>query len=255
MSENNNIKLSGVIIAFNEEKNIERCLLSLKNVVDEIIVVDSFSTDKTQEICHKHGAIVIQHAFENYILQHRYADSQASYNHILNLDADEELSENLKESILNAKSNFKFTGYKINRLTNYCGKWIKHCGWYPDAKLRLYDRREGNWEGVLIHEKFELHDKTREGKLNGDIFHYSFYTIDEHKKQTEKFTDISANELFLEGKRANWFKINIKPIWKFISDYIFKLGFLDGKYGFIISRISAKGTHLKYRKLKKHFES
>lgn len=250
MSENN-IKLSGVIIAFNEEKNIERCLNSMKDVVDEIVVVDSFSTDKTEKICRRLGAKVVQHPFENYVAQHKYADSQASYDHILNLDADEELSDELKLSIIETKANFSFDGYKINRLTNYCGKWIKHCGWYPDAKLRLYDRRKGSWQGVLIHEKFELYNPINEGKLNGDILHYSFYSIEQHKQQTDKFTTISAQELFQKGKTTSFIKMYFKPIWKFISDYFIKLGFLDGKYGFIISRISAKGTFMKYSKLSK----
>ncbi len=249
MEEKTNIKLSGVIIAYNEEKNIARCLRSLADVVDEIVVIDSYSTDNTENICLNFGARVIQHTFENYVAQHRFADSQASYDYILNLDADEELSEELKKSVLEVKKHMRFDGYTISRITQYCGKWIRHCGWYPDYKLRLYDRRKGEWKGMLIHEKFELLKNAAEGRLKGDILHYSFYSVEQHLQQTDKFTTMSAQELYRKGKKSNWIKIYLKPVWKFISAYFFRLGFLDGYYGFVVCKISAKSVFLKYRKL------
>jgi len=139
-------KLSVVIITLNEEKNIGRCLESVKDIADEIVIVDSFSTDRTEEICLRYNARFIKHEFVGHIEQKNWAIEQASYLHVLSLDADEELSERLKKSILEVKGNWKHDGYYFNRLTNYCGKWIRHTSWYPARKLRLWDRSKGKWE-------------------------------------------------------------------------------------------------------------
>ena len=137
------VQISAVIITFNEEKNIERCLQSLQGIVDEIVVVDSFSKDQTKSICEKYNVKFVEHAFEGHIEQKNYAITQASYPYVLSLDADEALDETLKSSILKVKKNWTHDGYSMNRLTNYCGSWIKHCGWYQDTKLRLWDARKG----------------------------------------------------------------------------------------------------------------
>ena len=139
----------------------------------------------------------------------------------------------------------------MNRLTNYCGKWIRHCGWYPDKKLRLWDIGKGKWGGTNPHDKFEMDTTAQIGKLEGDILHYSFYTIEEHKKQIHYFTDISSKALFKKGKRSNLIKQLIHPMAKFVKGYIIHKGFLDGKYGFIICRLSAYANYLKYTKLRK----
>src|SRR3954465_7519353 len=150
------LPLSAVIITFNEEKNIARCLDSLIGIVDDVVVIDSFSTDKTEEICKSKGVRFIQHVFEGHIQQKNWAITQAKFPHILSLDADEALDETLKQSILLLKNNWQKDGYYMNRLTNYCGKWIRHCGWYPDKKLRLWDSRKGHWTGTNPHDKYEL---------------------------------------------------------------------------------------------------
>lgn len=244
-------KLSVVIITFNEEKNIERCLESLQGVADDIVIIDSFSTDKTEEICKSKGARFIQHKFEGHIEQKNWAITQAKYPHILSLDADEALDETLKKSILELKTNWKCEGYYMNRLTNYCGKWIYHCGWYPDRKLRIWDSRKGKWGGTNPHDKYELFDGNKNSAcLKGNILHYSYYSIDEHRKQTDKFSTIAANALFTKGKKANLIKSYFSPVVKFLQSYFFQLGFLDGYYGFIICKISAHSTYLKYYKLK-----
>lgn len=246
------VQISAVIIAFNEEKNIGRCLDSLRGVADDIVVVDSFSTDRTEEICRSHGARFVQHAFEGHIQQKNWAITQAKFPHVLSLDADEALDETLKASILAAKANWKGDGYYMNRLTNYCGQWIRHCGWYPDRKLRLWDSRKGIWTGINPHDKYELKaGDSAAGWLKGDILHYSFYTIGDHLKQVEYFTDISSQALYAEGKKATWFHLAFSPAVKFFRDYFFKLGFLDGYYGFVVCRISARATRMKYAKLKK----
>ena len=137
--------ISAVIITYNEEKNLERCIESVRDIADEIVIVDSFSTDRTKEICKKYELHFIEHKFEGHIQQKNWAITQAKYPHILSLDADEVLSDRLKESIREVKENWTHDGYYFNRLTNYCGKWIRHCGWYPDRKLRLWDSRKGRW--------------------------------------------------------------------------------------------------------------
>ncbi len=244
-------EISVVIITFNEEKNIGRCLDSIKEIADDVVVIDSFSTDKTEEICKTKGARFVQHKFEGHIEQKNWAITQAKYPHILSLDADEALDETLVTSILKIKNNWQHEGYYMNRLTNYCGKWIYHCGWYPDKKLRLWNSRSGSWGGVNPHDKYELKDGDKNaGYLKGDILHYSYYSIEGHKKQTDKFTTISANALFAEGVKASWVKLYISPTVKFIQSYFLKFGMLDGYYGFQICKISAESTYLKYSKLK-----
>jgi len=241
-------KLSVVIITFNEERNIGRCIGSVREVADEIVVVDSFSTDRTREICENSGVKFIEHAFEGHIQQKNFAITQAKYPHQLSLDADEALSEELKAEILKIKVDWKSDGYRMNRLTNYCGKWIHHCGWYPDTKLRLYDSTKGAWGGVNPHDKFEMNPGSKVGFLKGDILHYSYYTVEEHIRQADKFSTIAAKELVSLGKTVTYFQIFVNPVAKFIRNYILRLGFLDGYFGFIICRIAAHETYLKYTK-------
>ena len=244
------LQLSVVIITFNEEKNIGRCLDSVKDIADDVVVVDSFSKDRTEEICMAKGARFVQHKFDGHIEQKNWAATQAKFPHVLSIDADEAISEELKKSILTAKANWTKDGYYMNRLTNYCGKWIYHCGWYPDRKLRLFDSRKGKWGGMNPHDKYEMNaGDGATGFIKGDILHYSYNTLEDHYKQVEYFTGISSQGLFKEGKKAGLAVIYLSPVIKFIRDYIFKLGFLDGGAGYTISRISAYATYLKYRKL------
>ena len=245
------VNLSVVIITFNEEKNIERCLRSVKSVADEIVVLDSFSTDQTPAICLEYGVKFFQHTFDGHIQQKNRAIGFATYPNVLSLDADEALDEKLCDAILKAKNDFRCEGYYMNRLTNYCGHWVKHCGWYPDKKLRLFDSSKGHWAGINPHDKYELlaGDKNT-GHLEGNILHYSYYSIQEHYKQVEYFTTISANAYFNAGKKAPLFKLFVNPIAKFLDHFVLKLGFLDGKAGYLISTISAYATYLKYKKLR-----
>lgn len=243
--------ISVVIITFNEERNIGRCLESVRDIADEIVVVDSFSTDKTKEICLSHKVKFVEHAFEGHIEQKNWAITQASFPHILSLDADEALDEALKKSILAVKQNFQMAGYTMNRLTNYCGHWVRYCGWYPDTKLRLWDSRCGAWGGDNPHDKYELHTRKSEvAHLQGDILHYSYYTEADHYKQVEYFTTILANAQFKRGKKSPLLVLYLSPVVKFIKDYFIKRGFLDGAVGFKICRISAYATYLKYKKLR-----
>jgi len=244
------VNISAVIITFNEEKNIKRCILSLKNVVDEIVVVDSFSKDKTKEICLAHNVVFIEHEFKGHIEQKNWAYTQASNNYVLSLDADEALTAELKTSILAVKNNWGNDGYEFNRLTNYCGKWIKHCGWYPDVKLRLWDRRKGTWKGINPHDCFEMEKGIKPVHLNGDLLHYSFYTISDHIRQINFFTDIAAKAYFERGVSPSRLRVYLSTAFMFFKTYFIKLGVLDGYYGWVISKKSAYATYLKYSKIR-----
>ena len=140
--------------------------------------------------------------------------------------------------------------YYFNRMTNYCGKWIKHCGWYPDKKLRIWNKNKGEWGGINPHDKVVMQDNTSLEYLKGDLLHYSYYSIHQHIAQFNSFTEIGANEAFKKGRKSNIFTIIIKSVWKFKRDYFFKLGFLDGYYGFVICSLSAQATFAKYLKLR-----
>lgn len=249
------IKLSGVIITFNEEKNIEKCLQSLINVVDEIIVVDSFSTDNTKQICLNYKVTFIEQEFLGYIEQKNFALKQASNNYIVSLDGDEALSETLQNSILKLKSNWQFDGYYCNRFNNFCGQWIKHSDWYPNKKLRVFDRRLAEWKGINPHDKIALKNHRKAGQLKGDILHWTYQSYSEFKKKTEYFSTIAAQAYFDKGKKAPLYKIIWNPTWAFFKAYILRLGFLDGKNGFVISAQTGNITYLKYTKLRKLYKN
>ncbi len=248
------VKISAVIICFNEEKNIERCILSVKDIVDEIVVLDSFSTDSTPEICKKLGVRFEQHAFDGHIEQKNRAMQMAAFDHVLSLDADEALDEQLKEEILKVKNNWQADAYKFNRLTQYCGKWIRHCGWYPDTKLRLWDRRFGNWGGENPHDKVLMFKESEILMLKGDLLHYSFYTVEQHLDTVEKFSTIKAKNKIAKGKNSSVLQLYLHPLAKFLKMYFLKMGFLDGKMGYLVCKYSAYSTYLKHLKVRKAYE-
>ena len=248
------ISLSVVIITFNEERNLGRCLESIKDIADEIVIVDSNSTDRTLEIAKAYNAVVFQHPFVGYGEQKNYATSVASNDWIISLDADEALTPELTRSIAEFKKNPTYSVYQVSRLTNYCGKWIKHCGWYPDKQTRIYNRTKGKWIERKVHEFWHLDDPNGHvGSLKGDLLHYSFTTINEHLKKIEKYSELAAREAVENGKNANMFMIYFSPKWHFINEYFFKLGFLDGFYGYTICRLSVYATFLKYSKIKLYY--
>jgi glycosyltransferase involved in cell wall biosynthesis len=244
------INISVVVITYNEEKNIGRCLESALDIADDIVVVDSYSSDRTEEICLEHGARFVQHTFHSHIDQKNWAITQAKYPHILSLDADEALSKRLKESILEAKKDWKYDGYYFNRLTSYCGKWIRHTTWYPSRKLRLWDSRKGSWGGINPHDKFILDSGATKKHLKGDLLHYSYYSVEEHLAQIEKFSTILSQSYFKMGRHTNRLKIALHTSWRFLNDYIIRLGILDGRSGFQISKYAAREVRLKYKKLR-----
>lgn len=248
--------ISVVIITYNEEKNIARCLESVKSIADEIVVLDSFSKDRTKEICESYGVKFYEHAFDGHIQQKNRAITYASHPYILSLDADEALDDTLQKSILEVKANWTHDGYYMNRLTNYCGHWVRHCNWYPDTKLRLWDSRKGFWTGINPHDKYELKEGDKSTKhIKGDILHYSYYSVEDHYKQVEYFTNIASKEYVEAGKKAPFYKLVANPVAKFIDHYLLHMGFLDGKAGYLISKISAYATWLKYKKIRDLYQS
>lgn len=241
-------KISVVIITYNEEKKIARCIESVKPVADEIIILDSFSTDNTVKIAEDAGAVTYQQLFRGYKEQKNAALALASYNYVLSIDADEALSVELINSILTEKENFKCSAYTMNRCNFFAGRFIRHGLWYPDKKIRLFDRRIAHWGGMNPHDKIVLEGNAAICHLGGDIFHYSISNHKEFAKRNEEIATIAANSLYKTGQRSG-LKILINPAWRFLKSYFFLKGFMDGYPGFIIAKNSAAQAFLKYKKL------
>ncbi len=245
------IKLSVVIITFNEEQNIEKCLVSVKDIADEIIVLDSFSTDKTEEICKSHNVKFFKHKFDGHIQQKNRVITFAKNDFVLSLDADEVISDELKKSILKIKQGSEYDAYYFNRLNIYCGKKIKSTSWYPDKKIRLWNKHKAKWGGENPHDTVILNKDATKKYIKGDLLHFSFNSIEEHIQQTNKFTTISADFLNKSNKKSSVFKIIYKTFFAFIKEFIFKYAPFSGFYGFVIGGINVFSVFLKYSKLLK----
>jgi len=241
--------LSATIITHNEARNIARVVRSLA-CTDEVIVVDGGSTDDTASIAQSLGARVIAHPFAGFAAQKNFASAEARHDWILSLDADEELDERAQEAVIDWKaSSPQAAGYRWARCARYLGRWIRHSGWYPDYKLRLFDRRRGRWEGAYVHESVVVDGPVE--MLPGEILHYTCDSLDEHRKRIEFYTDLAAREMFDRGQRASpvaqWFM----PPWIFVLTYLFRAGLLDGRQGFEIARMAARYVARKFEKLER----
>ena len=243
--------LSVVIITYNEERNIRRCLESVRDLATEILVVDSGSADSTVVIAREFGARIIEQPFLGYIEQKNFALDNAAHEWVLSLDADEALSQPLSDAIFDLLPPEGTIAYRMNRMARYNGKWIRHGTWYPDAKVRLFNRLKARWGGVNPHDRIELPPGVKAASLRGDLFHYPFISTDEHLAQMNRYTTIQAEALYKKGKRSGWIKILFNPVVAFVSGYIFKAGFLDGAEGLLIARSVAFFTLVKYMKLKR----
>ena len=242
------MKITATIITLNEERNIARAIESLR-CCDEILILDSYSTDQTVAIAVSRGAIVKQETFKGFIQKKNKAVELASHHFVLSLDADEVLDPVLSRSIQQAKENYTHLAYRMNRCSNYCGKFIRHGSWYPDVKIRLFDRRIAHWGGTNPHDKVVLQENIQVEHLKGDILHYSYHTVSEHVIQNNKLSTLAAESLFSNGKKTNLLNIIFRPWWAFLVSYIFRAGFLDGLFGFVIAIQIAHMTFLKHLKL------
>jgi glycosyltransferase involved in cell wall biosynthesis len=240
--------ISVVIITYNEEKNIGRCIDSVVKVADDIVVVDSFSDDLTRAICLERGVRFIEREFNNFADQKNFALTQAKYNHILSLDADECLSEQLVQSILEIKKSWTNEAFRMNRLSSYGGKWIKHGSWYPDRQIRLWNKNHGEWRSCNPHETVALKPGTEVIHLKGDLLHYSYKNSEAALNKIQLYSGLYARSNF-EKKRPSLFGLMMHTGFAFFKSYILKRGFLDGFAGLAVAMSVTNHTFYKYAKL------
>ncbi len=245
-------KITVVLITMNEARNIERCLQSVMPIADEIVVVDSFSEDATEEICKRYGTRFVTHAWEGYSGSKNFANSLASHELILSIDGDEALSETLAASIQALKSQHLDDNevFAMNRLNNYCGQWIKGCGFYPDTKVRIWRKGFAHWEG-RIHEWLVYEQTPKTTLLDGDLLHYSWTTPEEFRKQQFHFAELGAQSYYERGKKTGFFPWLFSPSINFIRTYFIKGGFRYGKTGFDICRTLTQANRHKYNLLRR----
>ncbi len=241
-------KISACIITLNEEDRIKECIESL-HFCDEVVVVDSHSHDKTREIALEAGAVVIERDWPGHVAQKEFAIRQAKNDWVLCVDADERISDSLKQEIL-ALRDAGFpdkAGWRMPRLSYYMGAWVKHGTWRPDWNLRLFDRRRGHWAGNNPHDRVEL--KGPMGTLKNDLLHYPYRTLADHLRTIESYTTIMAEGMHERGKKASIFKIVVNPWARFVKYYFLKRGFLDGWRGLVMAYLAAQYVRTKYIKL------
>ena len=240
------MKITATIITQDEERNIARAIESLR-CCDEILIVDSGSTDRTVELATNLGARVIEAGWLGYAAQKNWAAEQASHEWILSLDADEALSEALEAEIWNVKkSGPVYDAYTMPRLARYLGRWIYHAGWYPDRKIRLYDRGKAKWYGDFVHESVKCDGRI--GHLESNILHFTCDSLSEHLRTLDRYTTLAAQELVANKVPVPLSALIFDPPWTFVRAYVFKRGFLDGLEGLIVSYMAAFYTFLKYSK-------
>ncbi len=241
--------ISATIITHNEAANIARAIQSLA-CADEIVVVDSGSTDRTAQIASQLGARVVFHPWEGFAAQKNFASAEAAHDWILSLDADEELNEDARLAVAEWKKSVpSAAAYRFARRARYRGRWILHSGWYPDWKVRLFDRRQARWQGDYVHESVET-DQLVE-TLEGEILHYTCNTFADHEKRIEFYTDLAAREMWAGGRSPGGLRRALLPPWTFVHSYLLRLGVLDGVAGFQIAWMAARYVRRKNAKLEK----
>src|SRR5215831_11466436 len=230
------MKITATIITLDEERKIARAIESLR-CCDEILILDSGSTDRTVELATNLGARVIEAGWRGYAGQKNWAAGQAAHDWILSLDADEALSEALEAEIWNVKKNGpRYDSYTMPRLARYLGRWIMHSGWYPDRKVRLYDRRKSHWIGEFVHESVQVGGRL--GHLESNILHFTCDSLSEHMKTMDRYTTLAAQELVARKVKVPMHKLILDPAWTFCKTYFIQRGFLDGAEGLTIAHMA-----------------
>lgn len=240
-------KISAVIIALNEEKNIARCIASAFKVCDEVLVLDSYSTDNTAKICEACGAKVVKQIWNGFAATKNIGNLLATHGFILSLDADEALSPQLIDSINQVKENLN-AAYSFNRLNFYRHLPVRHCGWYPDKKIRLFPKEACTWQGDYVHETLKVDPQLKVTHLKGDLFHYTIETTEQHKATIEKYATLAANELIEKNKPISKLKPYFSYVAMFLKKYFLQLGIIEGANGLYISHFSALSRFLRYKK-------
>jgi glycosyltransferase involved in cell wall biosynthesis len=236
-------QISATIITLNEEARIAKAIASLA-CCDEVIVVDSGSTDRTCEIAAQRGARVLNRAWEGYSKQKNFAADQARYDWVLSIDADEQLSSELAAEIAAWKKTEPGTAaMSMPRRAFYLGKWIGHSGWYPDRKIRLYDRRRARWSGDFVHEAMEVDGQT--GRLDSDLLHFPYRGLEDHVERADRYTRLAAEAAQKSGRRSNPLKLILAPPLVFLKSLILQRGFLDGWRGLVIAYMGARYVFLR----------
>lgn len=240
------IKISATIITFNEERNIARAIESLR-CCDEIVVVDAGSIDRTTELATNLGARVVENPWSGYASQKNFASEQAANDWILSIDADESVSEALEGEIWHLKKNgSEFDAYTVPRLAQYLGRWILHSGWYPDRKVRLFNRQKARWVGDYVHES--VHVDGRVGHLKSNLLHFTCSSLSEHLKTMDQYTTLAAEQIVAQKKPIGLRHLLVQPVWTFFQTYFFKRGYLDGTEGLAIAYMAAMYNFVKYAK-------
>jgi glycosyltransferase involved in cell wall biosynthesis len=243
------MKISATIVTLNEERHIARAIESLR-CVDEVLVVDSGSTDRTREIAARLGARVIEEPWRGFAAQKNFASERAANDWILSLDADEAVTEELEAEILALKKDGpQFDGYSMPRLAQYLGRWILHGGWYPDRKIRLFHRRRAAWQGEYVHESVRV--EGRVGEFGGRLHHFTCDSLSAHMRTLDHYTTLAAQELRARNTEVPVRRLLVDPAWTFVRTYLIRRGFLDGPQGLAIAWMAALYTFLKYAKARK----
>jgi glycosyltransferase involved in cell wall biosynthesis len=242
------VPVTATIITFNEAANIEAALASL-SWADEIIVVDSESTDSTAEIARKFTDKVIVRPWPGYIAQKNFAAEQASHDWIFSLDADERVTPELAAEITTTLARGpSAAGYRLPRVTFHLGRWMRSTDWYPDYQLRLYDRRRARWAGKYVHESVKADGPVE--YLRNELQHYAYRDVAHHLETMDRYTTLAAKQMFEEGRRAGLFHVIVHPPAAFFRNYVLRGGFRDGKAGLIVSAMNARYVRLKFAKLR-----
>jgi glycosyltransferase involved in cell wall biosynthesis len=243
------VKISAVLITFNEEENIEPALQSLEGIASEIIVVDSHSSDKTAKIARKYTDLVFERTWTNFGDQKNFGNSHASHPWILSLDADERLSPELREELCALKEKEpECAGFSLPRKVRYLGRWIRHSGWYPDRRVRLFHKDGAHWESAHVHEKLVVAGAIK--NLQRPILHFTYRNISDHVARINLFSDLGAKKLYAKRKKCRWYHLVTLPGARFLKSYILKLGFLDGFAGLVISVLNGYAIFIRYAKLR-----